>query len=194
MESLISALVNFSFTDEQIARVQNALKLEVVESNAVVAEPETIATSLHYILEGSFVCRKKHSRDGIFKTINFFLDNLHPFMLCVDSYFTETRTKCELRAVSKSKILTISKNHINELIATDTKFLEFYNHLLIKALLETVEMKQKLISFKPIERYVDILEHFPQIIERIPSYYIAEYIGVSPEWLSKLKNRHFGKI
>lgn len=194
MDKLIAELVNFQFTAAQIAAVKDAMTPTTVEANTLLVEPDTVCTQLYYILEGSFVCRKRHDRSGSMKTINFFLDNLHPFMLCVDSYFTEARTSCELRAVHKSQILHITKNQINQLITTDVKFLEFYNQLLVTALLETVEMKQKLISLKPVELYADMLDHFPQIIQRVPSYYIAEYIGVSPEWLSKIKKRNFDKV
>ena len=110
-------------------------------------------------------------------------------MICVDSYFTGETTACELRCIKDSTIIEVPKSHIDALVANERRFLEFYNFLVTQAFIETVVMKQKLISMKPIELYSDIINHFPQIVHDVPSIYIAEFIGISPEWLSKVKKR-----
>lgn len=36
------------------------------------------------------------------------------------------------------------------------------------------------IKDTPQERYMDLLNHHPQIIQRIPQHYIASYLGITP--------------
>lgn len=189
MDKLLEVLQDFNFTEAQINQAKNGIQLRSVKSNVTLIDPYTTCTKLFFILEGGFVCRKLNPNNGEFKTINFFLDDLHPFMTCVDSYFTGQETVCELRSVKECTFIEVSKDHIDELVASDRRFLEFYTFLVTRAFIETVEMKQKLISLKPIELYQDMITHFPQIIKSVPAVYIAEFIGISPEWLSKLKNK-----
>lgn len=189
MDKLLEVLQDFNFTEAQINQAKNGIQLRSVKSNVTLIDPYTTCTKLFFILEGGFVCRKLNPNSGDFKTINFFLDDLHPFMTCVDSYFTGQETVCELRSVKECTFIEVSKDHIDELVASDRRFLEFYTFLVTRAFIETVEMKQKLISLKPIELYQDMITHFPQIIKSVPAVYIAEFIGISAEWLSKLKNK-----
>lgn len=187
MYKLISALKNFDFTEDQINQAISKVNILSIKKNTTLIEPGEISSKLYYILDGGFVCRKLNIRD--FKSINFFLSNLHPFMISVDSYFTGEPTACELRCIKDSKLIEVPKNHIDTLVANERRFLEFYNFLVTQAFIETVQIKQKLISMKPIELYSDIINHFPQIVHDVPSVYIAEFMGISPEWLSKIKKR-----
>ena len=42
----------------------------------------------------------------------------------------------------------------------------------------------------PEERYYNLLEHKPNLINRVPQYLIAQYLGIKPESLSRIRKRH----
>ncbi|MBE9216231.1 Crp/Fnr family transcriptional regulator [Plectonema cf. radiosum LEGE 06105] len=53
-------------------------------------------------------------------------------------------------------------------------------------------LRDKLLSLlidTPQERYLKLIETEPQILQRIPQYYLASYLGIEPESLSRLKRR-----
>ena len=53
-------------------------------------------------------------------------------------------------------------------------------------------LRDKLLSLlldTPEERYLQLLEDEPQLLQRIPQYYLASYLGIEPESLSRLKRR-----
>ena len=55
-----------------------------------------------------------------------------------------------------------------------------------------IEVSEKYESFflkTAEERYLDLLISEPKVIEKIPQFMIASYLGVSPEGLSRIKNR-----
>ncbi|MEL6652342.1 MAG: Crp/Fnr family transcriptional regulator, partial [Bacteroidota bacterium] len=47
-----------------------------------------------------------------------------------------------------------------------------------------------LLRLKPEERFYELMERQPEIFQRVPQRYIASYIGVKPESLSRIKKRH----
>jgi CRP-like cAMP-binding protein len=41
----------------------------------------------------------------------------------------------------------------------------------------------------PEERYIDFLENDPELVNLIPQYIIASYLGIAPESLSRIRKR-----
>lgn len=65
----------------------------------------------------------------------------------------------------------------------------FYHSVVLRALLEEHEFRLKLIAFTSARLYDHLLSRFPMIVRQVPSRYIAEFMGITPEWLAKLKSR-----
>jgi hypothetical protein len=141
------------------------------------------------VLKGGFVCRFIDEELEIEKTINLYLEDFHPFMSCVDSFFLETKTQCELRAIAHSEVIEFNKKDIDTIISQDIDLFKFYHSLVTQALQEENDFKLKIISYSSERLYSYLISHCPKIIQQVPSKYIAEFMGISSEWLSKLKHR-----
>lgn len=53
-------------------------------------------------------------------------------------------------------------------------------------------LRDQLLSLylsSPEERYLNLLKEHPQLVERIPQYYLASYLAIEPESLSRMKRR-----
>jgi hypothetical protein len=61
--------------------------------------------------------------------------------------------------------------------------------MLTQALQEENDFKLKIISYSTERLYSYLIEHCPEVIQKVPSKFIAEFMGISSEWLSKLKHR-----
>jgi CRP-like cAMP-binding protein len=44
------------------------------------------------------------------------------------------------------------------------------------------------------EKYLDLLKRSPEIVQRIPQHYIASYLGIRPQSLSRIRKNLSGKI
>lgn len=168
--------------DENIATLK-------VKSNAQLVRSGQINTHLYYVLNGGFVCRFISEDTEAERSINFYLNELHPIMACIDSYFSQTKTSCELRAIADSTVLAIPKKDLDRLIGQDAQLKMIFDTLLVKVLMEENDLKLKIIAYKPDTLYQYLIKTFPVIIQKVPSKYIAELMGISAEWLSKLKSK-----
>lgn len=190
--SIVHLLENLSYlgiNEEVIRQLSTQIKPISVKTNQTLVKAGQVNTHLYYVLEGGFVCRFISIDEEVERTINFYLNELHPIMACIDSYFAESPTRCELRAISESIVLAIPKTELDRLVAIDNKLKLLYDNLLIKALIEENDLKLKIISTKPDELYQYILKEFAVVVQKVPSKYIAELMGISAEWLSKLKSK-----
>lgn len=170
-----------------LAHIKGQIKILHVPSNRVLITEGNVCTQVYYVIEGCFVCRYINEQEGTAKTINFYANDLHPFMACIDSYFSQTPTHCELRAVSDAIVVALPKQALDQLLETDEALRRFYYSVVIQALTEENDLKLKLIAYPSGELYRYIVQELPMVIQKVPAKYIAEFMGISAEWLSKLK-------
>ncbi len=186
---LFSVLEHLRISEETRQEIADKIEVKLLNSNAVLLMPGTTCTHVHFVVSGGFVCRYFNENLETPKTINFYLDDLHPFMASVDSYFTQRPGNCELRAVRHSVVLSMSKKNLDALMLSNPMFQQFYDNLVIQALVEENELKLKIISHNAEQLYQYLLDELPSVIQKVPSKYIAEFMGISAEWLSKLKKK-----
>lgn len=167
--------------------IEDKIKVLHFKNNDVVIKPGAICDRVYFVVEGGFVCRYINEVTETEKTINFYLEDIHPFMACVDSFFSQSPTACELRAICPSTVWALHRKDLDQLFEMDKEIFNFYNAQVIKALTEENELKLKIIALPSEQLYKYILGTFPMVIKKVPSKYIAELMGISAEWLSKLK-------
>lgn len=189
-EQLLEALQILGVNEHSIHQLSEQMEIITIKSNQILIKSGQINTHLYYVLNGGFVCRFVSEDAEIERTINFYLNELHPVMACIDSYFSQSKTSCELRAINNSTVLAISKEVIDSLVVIDSNLKLLFDQLLINALIEENDLKLKIISCKPDVLYQYIIKEFPTVIHKVPSKYIAELMGISAEWLSKLKSKN----
>ncbi|TWI98671.1 hypothetical protein JN11_02859 [Mucilaginibacter frigoritolerans] len=99
--------------------------------------------------------------------------------------YIETLEDCEL--------LMLSRNAKEKLLLQVPK-LERMFRLMIQRHLSVVQNRLvKTISYTAMERYLEFLKRYPTIPQRVAQHYIASYLGISAEFLSKLRKRHLKK-
>ncbi len=187
VDSYLKSLQPSYLLDENLPFFREAVKVIKVKSKDTLIIPGEICRHVYLVLEGGFVCRYVHEKTGVANTINFYLEDLHPIMTTLDSFFTQTPTNCELKAISTSLVGALPLSAINALMDRDELFMSFYKEVVTRAMVEENDLKTKLISYNSKEKYDYLLEEMPMVIQKVPSKYIAEFCGISPGWLSKLK-------
>lgn len=99
--------------------------------------------------------------------------------------FIETLEECEL--------LTIDYAGKNRLFEKIPAFERMFRLLVQRSLGVLQQRFYSSISETAEERYLQFLERYPNIATRVPQHQIARYIGVSPEFLSKVRSTLFRK-
>lgn len=106
-----------------------------------------------------------------------------------DSFIAQTPAKVNIQALEDCELWMISKSAVDklsmELPEWDTLGMQFFQHLFLKK----EKRNAVLILSSPEERYLSILQNQPKLLERVPLYYIAQYIGIQPESLSRIRKK-----
>lgn len=100
--------------------------------------------------------------------------------------FIEALEDCELLVLNPAT---------KESLLQQIPSLERYFRLMVQRNLSSLQARLfKTIATSAQDKYLDFLEKYPTIPQRVPQHYIASYLGISPEFLSKVRTRMAKKI
>ena len=174
--------------DEIWVEVAKFVKPKEVKKNEILVRYSTTSQEAYFILSGSFVC-SQISESGVQKAIWFFFDEVFNFMTCPDSFFLQEPTKYELKAMEDSTILSINKKRIDHWITNYPGFNRFFIDDFTKEFVKIYEARSNLLTFSSLEYLQYVHDKFPFLLSKLPAYYIAEFMGISAEWYSKLQKK-----
>jgi CRP-like cAMP-binding protein len=139
-----------------------------------------------FVLEGNM--RHYYVHDGEEKTTYFYFEN-H----LVGSYFSAITNKPSLltiEALTDCRLLVFSYQHLKSLFDQSHKWEKFGRVLAEYLAFGLEERMAGLLTLSPEERYLELIQGNKQkIIERIPQHYIANYLGITPVSLSRIRKR-----
>jgi CRP-like cAMP-binding protein len=120
-------------------------------------------------------------------TIQFFFEG--DAVASIESFRTNQPSAISIKSIEPSTIVVLPKNGF-EILGRD--FPELKDMLLEMALRRFADYSRLFISHlkdTPQQRYVALLKDKPEIIQRVPQYYIASYLGITPVSLSRIRKR-----
>lgn len=161
-------------------KVVNLAKKEKWEKEGIISQ------FMGFVNSG--LLRQYEIKDGIEFTTNFFFEN--DYIGNYVSYQTQTPSLSITEALEPCELIVIPFQ----------KFEKFYDSIPATKQVEKIIGKRKLLKIHkrtssllmdtPEERYYKLMEQNPKIFQRVPQYIIAQYLGVRPESLSRIRGRH----
>ncbi|TMM51981.1 Crp/Fnr family transcriptional regulator [Maribacter algarum] len=104
----------------------------------------------------------------------------------LSSFMTKEPSRYYIKATEHSELLGISRENYDLLFREIPKFERFYRILYQKSLISYIRRSNYGISLTAEERYLEFKKKYPQIVNRITQKDLAAYIGITPEFMSKI--------
>ncbi|MGN7514856.1 MAG: Crp/Fnr family transcriptional regulator [Allomuricauda sp.] len=102
------------------------------------------------------------------------------------SFMTKEPSHYFIKATEDSELLGISRANYELLFQEIPKFERFYRILYQKSLISYIRRSNQGISLTAEERYIEFKRKYPNIVNRITQKDLAAYIGITPEFMSKI--------
>ena len=189
MNGLIELFNQEGLPSDLIDEIISISEYKKIDNQQVIVQYKQICQELFYVVKGGFIVKYYNENLGSSRTVNFNLDTFQPFMACVDSFYNQVPSEFSIKAFQKSEIIVFQKDKLFDLMNKIVAFKDFYLAQLTNSLIAENDFRVKLITLSPEEMYGFIRDKYPDLTLRVPSKYIAEFIGISPEWLSKIKRK-----
>ncbi|MDO6743203.1 Crp/Fnr family transcriptional regulator [Tenacibaculum soleae] len=105
------------------------------------------------------------------------------------SFITQTPADYNIQCIENTELFQISYDIIEELYIEIPKLERFFRKIIERALVASQKRIVSNFSLTAKERYLLFKKTYPKIEQRVPQYMIASYLGITKEFLSKIKSQ-----
>jgi CRP-like cAMP-binding protein len=185
MQSLIVYFGKMGFHEKELEPFLNKLKTRQFKANETIIAHGQIENYLSFVAEG-IVRYYVVSKDKEI-TIDFAFKN--SFYCAYDSFYSRTKTEIYIEALTDCQLYSIAYQDLQHLYNT-CEITKKLGRLATEYLLsKKVKREINLLTKTPQERYEELLYEQPKYILQIPLKFIASYLGIVPETLSRIRKR-----
>ena len=186
MENLRKKIKSFTPIDQDVLDflLQFYQKRQVKKGEHLLREGQYIRH--FFYLDQGCVCYYI-LKNGQEQVLEFFSDN--DIFTDLYNYVEEKPSNCNLRAMEDCTIYAISKEDIEKSFQASHQ-LERFGRLLVQD--EFIKLSRRVAHVTNLsneERYLRFVKNRPKLIQIIPQYLVASYLGVTPVGLSKIRKR-----
>ncbi|KAA0992306.1 Crp/Fnr family transcriptional regulator [Dyadobacter aurulentus] len=184
LRSAIEGLVDLS--DQEWNALKSAFTIRVVRSKTIITREGDIANELYFVCSG-LARLFYHTKDSDQITAFIFSENM--FASCLESFINQQPSIQTLETLEDCTLLVLSKENLETLYAQLPK-----SHVIMRKVMEArfISAQQLLSSYilaSPQERYGLFAVRYPELVQRVPQYILASFLGITPVSLSRIRKR-----
>ncbi|MGG9971703.1 Crp/Fnr family transcriptional regulator [Ferruginibacter sp. SUN002] len=112
----------------------------------------------------------------------------HSLINSLSSFIKEQPSEFYIEAIRKTTLKFISKDKLLEIANENEESLKQYIQLLETLITQQIDREIDLLITSPVERLKRVLDRSPNLFQHIPLKYIASYLRMKPETLSRIRN------
>ncbi len=105
----------------------------------------------------------------------------------IASFYERTPSKLFIETIEDCDVLFFTPGNKEKLLQKVPRFERVFRLMVQRNLAATQNRLINTIAKNAVEKYLDFLDRYPAIPQRVPQHYIAAYLGISPEFLSKVR-------
>lgn len=165
--------------------IKNIAQVRNVKRKQLLHNANDVCQHYNFVVSGLFKMYKVH-KNGIEQNLEFVSEN--SWVMDIQSLHGKTPSEFYIEAIEPSVIIQIEKANIYKLFAKSQKIERIFRVIIENKYMQLENRVLQHISINAEERYEKFLENYPKISNRIPNTQIASYLGITPEFLSKIRN------
>lgn len=172
-------------TKEEIDGIVATLTIKKYPKGTILLKEGEISTETYFVLEGCV--RQYFLIDGDEKTNNFFTEE--QWVISMQSMANNTPSKHFLECVNECALVVGNREKEEHLYQQFPKLETVSRKVMEKVFAEQQELSGTYFTDTPEERYLNLISTRPDLLQKVPQYIIASYVGVKPESLSRIRKR-----
>jgi CRP/FNR family transcriptional regulator, anaerobic regulatory protein len=186
LKSHINSIVSFS--NEEWHQFLPFLESKNLKKNSYFLQEGQICESIAFINSGVLIYfkflenGKEVTTDFAFKS-DWVTDN--------QSRLTNLPSIINIKAIVPTEVLIIKNKDLLSLYERIPKIERLSRLLMEQSFIKFTQLSIDLQVLSARERYVKMIKEYPEISQNVPLYHIANYLGIAPKSLSRLRNEIF---
>jgi CRP-like cAMP-binding protein len=191
----ITSLSNFlesflPFTAQEIDLITGSFEVEKVSRRQKLLESGKVCKEYFFVVQGCFRMYGIDDR-GFEHNIQFAAEN--DWIADISSFYTGKPSLLNIEALETSEILKIQQMDLYRLFEEIPKINRVFKVAIEHKYIEIQNRVMQTFSSTAEQRYMDFLEQYPSLSNRLPNTQIASYLGITPEFLSRIRKNLMSK-
>ena len=173
-----------TMTHEELDVLESLLvPIKYGKGEKILQEGE-ICRNISYIERG--LIRQFYFKNG--KEVTEHLGVDHSIFMCIESLFKEEPTRLQVEALEPTLVYALPKDRLEAAAMRNVNIQMLYRKILEESLIQS-QIHADLVRFESApNRYKRLCDLNPQVVLRAPLTYIANYLQMTPETLSRIRS------
>lgn len=172
-----------TMTHEELDVLESVLVPRKFAKNEMILSEDQVCREILYIDKGMI-------RQFYFKNNKELTENIGTegsIIMCIESLFKGEPTKLQIQALEPSIVYALPKEKLEEVALHNVNIQILYRKILEESLILS-QVHADLVRFETAQdRYLRLCKIMPQVVLRAPLVYIASYLQMTPETLSRVR-------
>lgn len=185
IESLLRYIHQYiNLTSQEVSVLENHAKIRTYLKGQFIVQQGDICRYENFIVSG---CAK-----------TFFIDqegNEHVVMFAIENWWTadlgslitQEPADFNVQCLEKTTVIQFSNDSLERLYKDIPQMERFFRIITQKAFVASQKRIVRNLSMPAKERYLMFRRQYPDIEQRVPQYLIASYLGITKQFLSKIR-------
>ena len=173
-----------TMTHDELDILESVLVPMKFAKNEMILKTGEVCRNIYYVDRG--LIRQFYFKNG--KEVTEHLGVDHTIFMCIESLFREEPTRLQVEALEPTWIYAMPKEKLEEVALHNVNIQILYRKILEESLILS-QIHADLVRFESAQdKYKKLCKSSPQIVLRAPLVYIASYLQMSPETLSRVRS------
>ncbi len=182
----INAIV--SLTEEELEVFCNFLEVRIIGKNDFFLREGQVCNYIGFVAIGTMIYFKTMD-NGNELTTDFAFDG--DWVTINESRLNNTPSLINIKAIENSELLVIKQKDLSDLYDEISKLERLGRILMEQSYVKLAQQSVDLQVLTAKERYESLLCKYPEIFQKVPLYHIANYLGIAPKSLSRIRKELF---
>ncbi len=185
MEGLIEYILQFgNLNKQQIDLIRQKARETELSKGEYFSEAGKIPRQVGFVIEGIFrFCYYNNKGEEI---TDYFIDENH-FVTDYLNFDANLAASEYVQAVTDCRLLVFSKQDWTDINNTIVDWDKIVTKIVQKCLMQKIESRSPLVSEDATTRYLSFIQKFPALVNRVPLSYVASYLGITQQSLSRIR-------
>lgn len=172
-----------TMTHEELDLLESILvPMKYAKNEMILREGET-CTNIYWVVKG--LVRQFYYKNG--KEVTEYMATENNIVMCIESLFLEQPTHLQIKAIEPTVLIAIPKVDLETVAMKSVNIQILYRKILEESLILS-QIHADMLRFESAQdRYHKLIKRQPQLVLRAPLVYIASYLQMTPETLSRVR-------